>query len=65
MSVTTSLTPALSPRRGRILRRVLGNSCDGIDRTDLRKTEIMNAEILSPGERIQVRAGVKPFSLHE
>jgi hypothetical protein len=59
MSVTTSLTPAPSPRRGRTIHRVCGNIGDGIDRAVVRKTEIVIAKILSPGERTQVRASVK------
>ena len=60
MSVTTSLTPALSPRRGRNVRRVLGNTSDWIGRTAIRRPENVIAEILSPGERTQVRAVVHP-----
>ncbi len=61
MSVTSSLTPALSPRRGRTVRRVFGNTCDWIGRRTFGKTENVTAEILSPGERTQVRADVPPF----
>ena len=42
MSVTTSLTPALSPRRGRILRRVSGNTCDGICQTIIHKSNVLS-----------------------
>ena len=58
MSVTTSLTPDLSPRRGRIVRRVWENTCTGICRTIIHESESVIAEILSPGERTQVRASV-------
>jgi hypothetical protein len=59
MSIVSSLTPALSPWRGRTVRRVGGNTSSGISRMMVRKTENVAAEILSPGERIQVRAVVK------
>jgi hypothetical protein len=58
MSVTTSLTPVLSPRRGGNVHRVLENTCDWIGRTLIRKPVNVNAKILSPGERTQVRAVV-------
>jgi hypothetical protein len=59
MSATTSLTPALSPRRGRDVPRVFGNTSGGIGRKVCRTTENMIGKILSPGERTQVRADVK------
>ena len=59
MSIYSSLTPTLSPRRGRTVRRVFGNTCAGIGRRMVRKPENVAAEILSPGERTQVRAVVK------
>ncbi len=49
MRVLSSLTPALSPRSGRTVRRVRGNASSGI------------GKILSPGERTEVRAAVQPF----
>ena len=61
MRVTTSLTPALSPRRGRTVHRVSGNPRDWIDRTIIRQSGNVAAEILSPGERTQVRASVTRF----
>jgi hypothetical protein len=48
------------PKRGRIFLCAFGNTRAGIGRTVIRKTETVNAQILSPGQRIQVRAGVKP-----
>ena len=59
VSAASSLTPTLSPRRGRNVRRVFGNTSDGIGDVDGQATESMIGKILSPGERIQVRAGVK------
>ena len=56
MSATTSLTPALSPRRGRNICRVLENTSGGIGRTVRRIMENMIRKILSSGERTQVRA---------
>jgi hypothetical protein len=38
--VTSSLIPAFSPRRRRIVRRLLENSCDWIDRPVIRKIGI-------------------------
>jgi hypothetical protein len=49
MSATTSLTPALSPRRGRNIRRVLENTSGGIGRTVCRIMENMDGKIFSPG----------------
>ena len=49
---------ATSGRR-RIVRRPLENSHAGIGRTVNQITETVIAKILSPGERTQVRAGVK------
>ena len=62
MSELTSLTPALSPRRGRNIRRVFGNIHDWIGRMVCRKPEIVMACLLSPGERIEVRAVVHHLS---
>ncbi len=59
MSATTSLTPALSPRRGRTVRRVFGNAGGWIGRMVCRIARSMDGKILSLGEGIQVRAGVK------
>ena len=47
----------------RIVRRPLENSRTGICRTVNRITETVIAKILSPGERTQVRAGVKHKSV--
>ena len=62
MSELTSLTRHVrcrcSPRRGRNCSRVFGNIHGWIGRTVIRKTENVIAEILSPGERTQVRAVV-------
>ena len=59
MSRNSSLTPALSPRRGRTVHRVFGNTRDWICQEVIRKSEIVIVEILSPGVRTQVRAGVE------
>src|ERR1035441_8396502 len=56
---TSSLIPAFSSRRRRIVRRPLENPRAGIGRTVNQITEAVIAKILSPGERTQVRAGVK------
>ncbi len=58
MRVTTSLTPTRSPRRGRTVRRVFGNTRDWIGTEVIRRPENGIAEILSPEERTQVRAVV-------
>ena len=62
MSELTSLTPALSPRRGRTVRRVFENTRDWIDRIVIRKPETVMAHLLSPGERIEVRAVIHHLS---
>ena len=51
--------PALSPRSGSDAPSVMGNIGGGTGRTIIRKTKSVIGEILSPGERTQVRAGVK------
>ncbi len=55
--MTSALTPTLSPRRGRIVRRSFENLCDWIGRTFIRKTR--NKRKLFPllGERIQGEGG--------
>jgi hypothetical protein len=57
--VTSALAPALSPRRGRIVRRSFENLRDWIDRTLIRKTR--NNRKLFPllGERIKGEGGRK------
>jgi hypothetical protein len=47
--VTTSLTPALSPRRGRNVRRVFGMLGDGIGRMIFRESENVQRRLLLPG----------------
>jgi hypothetical protein len=61
--MTSALTPALSPRRGRIVRRSFKNLSDGIGRTLIRKTK--NKRKLFPllGERIKGEGGRK-YSFH-
>jgi hypothetical protein len=44
-------------RRGGTVRCVCGNTSGGIGRTTKQVTENVTGEILSPGERTQVRAG--------
>jgi hypothetical protein len=60
--MTSALAPALSPRRGRIVRRAFENLYDWIGRTLIRHTR--NKRKLFPllGERIKVRAGVNTHS---
>jgi hypothetical protein len=57
--MTSALAPALSPRRGRIVRRSFENLCDWIGRTLIRKTR--NNRKLFPllGERIKGEGGRK------
>jgi hypothetical protein len=49
MVLTTVLTPALSSRRGRNVRRVLGMTSDGIGRMIFRQPEISLWYVLSLG----------------
>src|SRR5450759_3404837 len=58
MVMTSALSPALSPRRGRIIRRLLVNQVTEICSAAY---ELMRADRrcpLSPRERVGVRAGV-------
>ena len=57
--LTTSLTPALSPRSGRIVCRAFEMSCDGIGRTIIRKIEDGRWMFPLRGERARVRADVE------
>src|ERR1035437_3016086 len=54
----TALTPALSPRRGRIVRSLLASLETGIGRVMLEQTRVDNCCSLSLGERVRVKAGV-------
>jgi hypothetical protein len=58
--MTSALAPALSPRRGRIVRRFFENLYDWIGRTLIRKTR--NKRKLFPllGERIKGEGGCHP-----
>jgi hypothetical protein len=56
--MTSALTPALSPRRGGIIRRSFENLCDSIGRTLIRKTKTNRKPFPLLGERAGVRAGV-------
>jgi hypothetical protein len=56
----TSLAPALSPRRGRIIRRVFENSCGGVCRMVTSKSEDVQRRLLLLGEKAGLRASVKP-----
>jgi hypothetical protein len=49
MVLTTVLAPALSSRRGRNVRRILGMSGDGIDRMIFRQPKISLWHVLSLG----------------
>ena len=55
-ALTTVLTPALSSRRGRIVRRLLEMSCDWIGRMVIRKIEIARGLFLLLGEKVRMRA---------
>jgi hypothetical protein len=55
-SMTSALTPALSPRRGRIVRRSFENLYDWIGRTLIRKTRKLFPLL---GERIKGEGGRK------
>jgi len=73
---TPALTPALSPRRGRILRRVWRNRQPSVRQSFspenhppaatalqlLNQYRTLASDSLSSGERARVRAGVTPFS---
>jgi hypothetical protein len=59
---TSALAPALSPRRGRIIRRVSENSYDGIGRTLIRITGNKRKPFPLPGERIKGEGGRKHHS---
>ncbi len=56
--LTTALTPALSPRRGRILHRLTRKSEAGFARRTSENLNANNCHPLSPGERAGVRASV-------
>jgi hypothetical protein len=56
---TTALTPALSPRRGRIVRCLLEGRETAVARRATCKNGTANRCSLSPGERVRVRASVK------
>jgi hypothetical protein len=56
---TTALTPALSPRRERIVRRWSESREAGIARSALGKDRVADRCSLSPGERARVRASVE------
>ena len=56
---TTSLIPAFSPRRRRIVRRLHENSHDWIYRTLIRTTRIAQLPFPLPGERIKGEGGRK------
>ncbi len=56
---TTALTPALSPRRGRIVPRLTRCRVSGKSSTTLEQHETANRCSLSSGERVRVRASVR------
>ena len=57
--MTSALAPALSPRRGRIVRRLFENLYDWIGRTLIRKTKIGAKLFPLLGERIKGEGGRK------
>src|ERR1017187_2204340 len=57
--LTSALTPALSPRRGRIVRRSFEILYDGIGRTLIRKTGNSRKRFPLLGERIKGEGGRK------
>lgn len=59
MVFATALTPALSPRRGRIIRLLTENQAAGFAGRSIAKPETYYGCSLSPGERVRVRASVK------
>jgi len=63
--LTPALTPALSPRRGRIVRPSFERRCAGVARRASDKCEVTKCGSLSPGERARVRASVDTQSLNQ
>ena len=59
ISDTSALTPALSPKRGRIGRCFIENLDDWIGRTLIRKTRNSRKRFPLPGERIKGEGGRK------
>src|SRR5208282_1971042 len=57
--MASALAPALSPRRGRIVRRSFAHLYDWIGRTFIRKTENMRKLFPLLGERIKGEGGCK------
>jgi hypothetical protein len=57
MKMTSALAPALSPGRGRIVRRSFENIYDWIGRTLIRKTRNNRKLFPLPGERIKGEGG--------
>jgi len=57
--MTSALAPALSPRRGRIVRRAFENSYDGIGRTLIHNPETNELPFPLPGERTKGEGGRK------
>jgi hypothetical protein len=57
--MTSALAPALSPRRGRIVRRSLENLYDWIGRTLIRNTKNNRKPFPLLGERIKGEGGRK------
>jgi hypothetical protein len=55
----SGLTPALSPMRGRIFRRLTRCRVAEKSMETLERTNAANGCSLSPGERVRVRASVK------
>jgi len=56
---TTALTPALSPRRGGIVRRLLNRRKTVVARRASKNNRTANCCSLSPRERVRVRASVR------
>jgi hypothetical protein len=59
--MTSALAPALSPRRGRIVRRSFENLYGGFGRTLIRNTRNQRTSFPLLGERIKGEGGRKHF----
>jgi len=60
--MTSALAPALSPRRGRIVRRSFENNMTGLAGHSSAKPETSESYFLSWGERIKGEGGLNTYS---